>query len=318
MPASTPDPHPVHDPVREVVASLSQPEPELHCKWLYDAEGSELFEQITRLPEYYLTRCEIEILDRHAGAMAAALGPGVVLVELGSGSARKTVPLLAALEAPAAWVPIDISESALTDAVTRMQQRFGGLPIVPVAADYTADVTLPPLPDGPRAGWFPGSTIGNFDREDAVAFLGRIATLLGPGGHLLIGVDVQKDPSVLIPAYDDAQGVSARFNLNLLAHVNDTTGANFDLAHWRHRATWDPSRSCVELAVVATCDTTVTVGGTTFSFAAGDVIRTERSHKWTRPAFDAIADEAGYTPVAGWSDSGDRYDVRLLRVATPD
>lgn len=315
MSTPTPDDHPVHDPVREVVESLSRPEPELHCKWLYDADGSDLFEQITHLPEYYLTRCEIEILDRHADEMADAIGPGAVLVELGSGSARKTVPLIDALEAPTAWVPIDISQSALDDATQRMRARFDDLAIIPVVADYTANVDLPSLPAGPRAAWFPGSTIGNFDRDDAVAFLGRVAAVLGPGGLLLIGVDVKKSPDVLVPAYDDAQGVSARFNLNLLTHVNETTGADFDLAHWRHRASWDDGLSCVELAVVATSDTAVTVGGTTFSFTAGDSIRTERSHKWSRAAFDVIAAEAGYTPVQRWSDRDDRYDVRLLRVA---
>ncbi len=304
--------------LRDVLDGLSRTPKALPSKYFYDARGSELFERITELPEYYPTRTELAILEAHAGEMAAAVGPGAVLIEYGSGSSRKIRLLLDRLAEPAAYVPVDISAEHLRAAADEVRRDYPGLRVEPVAADYTSDRFA--LPDDPerrrkRVVVFPGSTIGNFDREDAAAFLGHIAGVVGPGGGLLIGVDLKKDPALLLPAYDDAAGVTAAFNRNVLHHINAALGADFEPEAFEHRAVWDEAEGRVEMHLVSRRPQEVSVGGRTFRFAAGDAIHTESSHKYTLDGFAELAAGAGFRPLHCWTDADGLFSVQYLEVA---
>jgi len=312
----------LHDlaPARErlladVLAGLRAPRKSLPCKYLYDERGSELFERICALPEYYPTRTELSILRACGRAMAAALGPGCLLVEYGSGSAVKTRLLLDRLEAPAAYVPVDISREHLLRASGAISRRHPSLPVLPVCADFTEPFDLPALPRAPRrrAAYFPGSTIGNFAPEEARKFLAQVAALCGTGGALLVGVDLRKPREVLEPAYDDALGVTAEFNLNLLRRLNRELGADFALDGFAHRALWNERESRIEMHLVSRRRQEARVGGHRIRFAAGESIHTENSYKYELPRFAALARSAGFEVERVWTDARALFSVQLLQ-----
>jgi dimethylhistidine N-methyltransferase len=302
--------------IADALAGLGQPAKSLPCKWLYDAAGAALFERITRLPEYYPTRTELGILGESGKEMARAIGRGAVVVELGPGDGEKAVVLLRSLEAPAAYVPVDISAAWLRDASRRVSSAFPGLPVQPVIADFTQGFALPPVVRGAvPLGFFPGSTIGNFAPSDAAHLLARLRATLGPGAQLLLGVDLVKDPGVLIPAYDDAAGVTAAFNLNLLARLNREAGADFDIAGFRHRAVWNEALERVEMHLVSRRDQTVRIAGRPIAFVRDEFIHTENSHKFRIDRFRHLAAEAGWQDPRIWTDAGRLFSVWLLSAA---
>jgi dimethylhistidine N-methyltransferase len=294
---------------RDVVEGLAATQKSLPARWLYDDQGSALFEAITRLPEYYPTRTETRILADAASELAGFVGPGAVLVEYGAGAAVKTEVLVAALE-PAAYVPIDIAADFLGLAAARVQVRFSQLTIRPVAADFMADFALPrDLPAGRRVGFFPGSTIGNLTPDEARAFLARMARQVGPQGAAIVGVDLKKDIPSLLAAYDDDQGVTARFNLNLLARINRELGGDFDLAAFRHEARWNAAEAGVEMHAVSTRRQTVVVDGMRFPFEAGETIHTESSRKFDLQGFAGLAASGGWRAGPIWTDAARRFAV---------
>ena len=300
----------------DVLAGLAGPRKTLPCKYLYDEAGSALFERICELDEYYPTRTELGILHRHAGAMAAALGPRCLLVEYGSGSSTKTRLLLERLEDPAGYVPVDISREHLLRAAGALSARHPRLRVLPVCADFTRPFELPPVPGTlRRAAYFPGSTIGNFAPAEARKFLAQVAEQCGPGGMLLIGVDLRKSRAVLEPAYDDAQGVTAEFNRNLLRRINRELGASFDVASFDHRAFWNSAEGRVEMHLVSRREQTVRVGGRSVRFARGESIHTESSHKYELGEFAALARSAGFEVLRVWTDEARLFSVQLLRTA---
>jgi len=300
---------------QDVVHGLSRPQKATPAKWLYDARGSALYELICEQPEYYPPRIETALLERHGDEIAEAVGADVLVFEYGAGSARKTMLLLGALRRPAAYVPVDISRETLLAAAEAMGARFPRLPVRPVVADFTAPVALP-LSDircARRLAFFPGSTIGNFDPPDAVALLRRMALEAGHGGMLLIGVDVPKEERALVAAYDDARGVTAAFDLNLLARANRELGGDFQLSGFRHRAVWDARLSRIEMHLEAREAQVASVAGRTFAFVEGETIHTESAYKWEPRAFDALAAIAGWRSEAAWTDDRAWFAVKLYR-----
>jgi L-histidine Nalpha-methyltransferase len=297
---------------RDVLHGLRRPHKELPCKYFYDARGSRLFDAICRLEEYYPTRCEREVLRRHGEELADAIGPGVVVIEYGSGSSLKTRLLLERLRRPAAYVPVDISREHLMHAAERLRARFPGLPVRPVVADFTRPFRLPDLPAGRRVVFFSGSTIGNFPPAEAVDLLAGIRRLCGPDGGLLIGVDLKKDVAVLERAYNDTRGVTAAFNLNLLERINRELGGNFDPARFRHVAFYDPSHGRIEMHLVSRDEQVVRVGGVAFPFRQGESIRTENSYKYSPDDFATLAGRVGLAVRAVWTDEGGLYSVQYL------
>jgi dimethylhistidine N-methyltransferase len=300
----------------DVLAGLSRSQKEIPCKWLYDARGSHLFERICELEEYYPTRTELGIMETDVRAMAALLGPDCALVEYGSGSSLKTRLLLQHLARPAAYVPVDISAPALTAATSRLARAFPMLRILPVCADFTSPVELPlaGLGAARRAVYFPGSTIGNFHKADVVTFLREVAHQCGRGGGLLIGVDLRKERPVLERAYDDARGVTAAFDLNLLVRANRELGADFRLDRFRHEARYDDRHGRIEMHLVATVSHIAAVGGQTFAFAEGESIWTESSYKYGVNEFAALAALAGWRREAIWTDERAWFSVQYLTV----
>jgi len=302
--------------VADAVAGLSRPRKTLPCKWLYDARGAELFEAITRLPEYYPMRTEMRILDEAGPAIARAVGPGASVVEFGPGDGEKAVRLLRALEAPAAYLPVDIAPEWLDAAAARVAGALPGLRVQPVVADFSRVFDLAgQTGDGTGAGtlgFFPGSTIGNFEPAEAATFLRRARATLGAGARLLLGADLVKDPAVLEAAYDDADGVTAAFDLNLLARLNAEAGANFDLGAFRHRAVWNAAAERIEMHLVSLAAQTVRLAGRVFRFAPGETIHTENSHKYRSERLRALAADAGWGVVAMWTDSENLFSVWLL------
>jgi dimethylhistidine N-methyltransferase len=298
-----------------VLHGLSQPEKSLPPKFFYDLEGSRLFEKITTLPEYYLTHTEEEILAACAGEVAELAGPGCRLIELGSGNSRKTRLLLDALLDVAQYVPIDISASGLQEAEANLKIRYPDLHVVSLHADYTGPLHLPPLKRTAQRNlaFFPGSTLGNFEPHDARAFLRRVRTLGGPGGLLLLGVDLRKDPLVLHAAYNDAEGVTAAFNLHLLERMNAELGANFRLESFRHYAIYEPVAGRIAMYLVSLKSQDVEIGEARFHFERGEPIRTEYSYKYTRPQLAAMAAEAGFAVQKVWTDRKELFSVQFLR-----
>ena len=298
-----------------IVNGLSREPKSLPCKFFYDARGSELFEQICRLPEYYLTRTEIAILEERADEIAAQIGPHCRLIELGSGGSHKVRILLHALEAPAAYIPVDISRDHLREAAAQLAADFPELPVIAVCADYTRPFDLPkvPGPSGKRVGFFPGSTIGNFEPQQVVQFLDHWAELLGPGGEMLIGVDLKKEPEILDAAYNDRAGINAAFNLNLLERINRELGGDFDLDRFEHHAFYNPAAGRVELYLKSLADQSVRVAGRRFDFAADELIHTENSYKYAIPEFGALAARAGFRTIHTWTDRADLFSVHYLR-----
>jgi dimethylhistidine N-methyltransferase len=309
------------DPERErfladAVAGLGATPKTLPCKYFYDAEGSKLFDQICELPEYYPTRCELGILRAHAKDMAACLGPETLLIEYGSGSSVKTRLLLDRLARPAAYVPVDISGEHLLGAALALRLDYPGLEIAPVCADFTAGFALPRLGRraARRAVYFPGSTIGNFAEAAAVRLMADVARRVGPGGAFLVGVDLKKDPRVLERAYDDAAGVTAAFNLNLLVRMNRELDANFDLDRFAHRAVWVESAGRIEMHLVSRADQVVRLDGRRIRFSRGESICTEHSHKYTLDGFAQLARRAGLAVRRVWTDRDARFSVQYLEV----
>lgn len=299
-----------------VVDGLSQPQKRLPSKYFYDERGSKLFEQITQLPEYYPTRTEVALLRTHAVEFAELIGPHASLVEFGSGSSTKVRILLDALEAPSAYIPIDISREHLIESAKELADAYPDLRVVPVAADYTQPLELPDIPDEVvRIGFFPGSTIGNFAYAEAVDFLHTVATELGTDNGLLIGVDLKKDPAILHAAYNDAAGITAEFNLNILHHINRELGADFNLDGFTHDARWQPEKGRIEMHLVSNGKQTVSVDGHKFEFVEGESIHSEDSHKYTIAEFHALAAEAGWRAYRHWTDADNLFSIHYLRVA---
>jgi dimethylhistidine N-methyltransferase len=298
----------------EALTGLSRPQKQLPCKYFYDECGSRLFERICGLDEYYPTRVELAIMRSHAAAMADAVGPRALLVEYGSGSSAKTRVLLDHLARPVAYVPVDISRASLVAAASALAARHPEIEVLPVCADFTRDFALPRPARRPArtVAYFPGSTIGNFAPARAVALLGGIAARCKSGGGLLIGVDLKKDPAVLERAYDDAAGVTAAFNLNVLARMNRELGADFDLRRFSHRAPWVPEEGRIEMHLVSEVDQVVRLGGRAIRFRAGESICTEYSHKYDLPEFAALADAAGFDVVRVWTDPERLFSVQYL------
>jgi dimethylhistidine N-methyltransferase len=298
-----------------LIRGLSQPQRAIPCRFLYDAQGSALFDAICELPEYYPTRTEMSILRRRAGEIAELAGPGQVLVELGSGSSTKVRLLLEALERPAAYVAIDISGEHLLAAAEAVAAEFPGLSVAAMCADYGQPFGLPHFEGASgRMGFFPGSTIGNLPPPQAEAFLRLWAGRLGPGSAMLIGVDLKKDASILEPAYDDAQGVTAAFSLNLLARANRELGADFDVQAFRHEARWNEARSRIEIHLVSLKTQRARVAGRVFDFAAGERVHVEDSCKYTVEGFAALAGWAGFDTVRTWTDEAHLFSVHWLTV----
>jgi L-histidine Nalpha-methyltransferase len=299
----------------EVIAGLQRRDKAIAPKFLYDERGSELFEQITTLPEYYLTRTELAILQRGAGEMAQAIGTGATLIEFGSGSSGKVRWLLEPLK-PVAYLPVDISREALTRAADDVQRDYPWLVVAPICADYSQPFALPAgLKQAThRVAFFPGSSIGNFEPHEAVRFLAHVAKLVGPGGELLIGIDLKKPRDVLERAYNDAQGVTAEFNLNVLSHLNEALGADFDLSAFAHRARYDEARGCIEIHLVSAADQTVTIGGNRIRLRQGEAIHTENSYKYAPAQFDALARMAGFAMRRRWLDPKGWFAVILYQM----
>lgn len=301
----------------EVLAGLHASPKSIHCKYFYDERGSQIFDRICTLDEYYPTRTELAIMERHGAAMAARLGADVLLVELGAGSTVKVRHLLDHLEDPFAFVPVDISLDHLAKAAARLVEDYPTLRVVPVSADYTTEFELPEdleTADARRVVYFPGSTIGNFSPEEAHDLLDRAAAFVGPGGGLLIGVDLRKSAEVLEAAYDDAEGVTAEFNFNLLRRFNRELDADFDLDGFDYEARWNDEDSRVEMFLVSRRDQEARIAGETVRFAAGERIGTEHSHKFTIDGFARLAARSGYRPVEVWTDSDELFSVQYFVV----
>lgn len=297
-----------------VIESLSGNPRTLSSRWLYDKRGSQLFEDITRLPEYYPTRTETAIFRAEAASMAEAIGPEAVLVEYGAGALVKTRILLEALERPRAYAPIDISGAFLQEASAGLAADFPELEIVPIVGDFTRPIDLSALPGAAerRVGFFPGSTIGNLTDEQILAFFRAARESLGPDAHFLLGADMKKDEAILVPAYDDAAGVTAEFNLNLLARLNRDLDADFDLSAFRHEARWNEAESRIEMHLVSERASEATIDGHRFEFAAGDSIRSEISRKFTLEALDGLIEAAGWRRTRLWQDEQGWFSVLLL------
>lgn len=308
-------PSPPVDFRADVLAGLSRPRKRLPAKYFYDAAGSRLFDRICELPEYYPTRTELGILKRYAPEMAGWCGPGCLLIELGAGSLTKVRFLLDHLEKPAGYVPVDVSAEHLRAAAKALAADYPSLPVRPVVADFTAAFPLPAIPARRRVVYFPGSTIGNFDPAEADTLLRRVAGLVGPGGGLVLGVDLRKPVEVLEPAYNDAAGVTAAFNRNLLARINRELGGDFDLDAFRHHAFYNAERSRVEMHLVSERRQRVRVGPAAFDFRPGETIHTENSHKYDVRELAERAATCGLRLDATWTDELSYFAVLGLTAA---
>ena len=301
----------------DVLAGLAAPIPAVPARWLYDRRGSELFEAITELPEYYPTRVERAILERHCPDVARIAGTGHAVVEFGSGSSAKTPILLRAVR-PSAYVPIDISGEFLRDSAAALGTEFPNLPIYPVEADFMRPITLPAAVDGiPKLGFFPGSTIGNLVARTAVDLLRAMKDTLGVGAFLLIGMDRIKDEDVLVRAYDDAAGVTAAFNLNLLHRINSELDGNIPVEAFRHRAIWNDRMSRIEMHLEAVRDVEFSVSGTRFRFAKGETIHTENSHKYGLRDARLLLRAAGWGVCNEWTDEAGQFALILAEAEAP-
>lgn len=301
----------------DVLAGLAEPQKAVPARWFYDEAGSRLFEDITRLSEYYLTRAETEILRGRAEEIAGLIGPGRAVVEFGSGSSVKT-PLLLSAIAPSAYVPLDIAGDFLRAAAAELAGKFAGLPVYPVEADFMRRVELPAEVEGlPKLGFFPGSTIGNMIARTATDLLRNMRETLGEGALLLIGMDLVKDEEVLIAAYDDAAGVTARFNLNLLERINRELEGDIPVAAFAHEARWNDPFARIEMHLAAREDLAFTVSGQRFTMSAGETIHTENSHKFTKRSAQMLLAAGGWEPRARWTDSEGRFALVLAEAKPP-
>jgi dimethylhistidine N-methyltransferase len=300
----------------EVLHGLNQPAKTLPCKYFYDETGSRLFDAICELDEYYLTRTELAIMQRHAAEMADALGPDCLLIEFGTGSGVKTRLLLDHLKRPSGYVAVDLAREHVTNSCRHLAERYPGLEVVPLIADFSADFAPPALSraEARRVVYFPGSTIGNFGPSEAAPLLSRVARLCGPGGAMLLGFDLKKDVKVLEPAYDDARGVTRDFNLNLLARINRELQGTFDLSAFRHVARYNRDLGCIEMLLVSTKAQTVEVKGHRFHFAPGESILTERSYKYDVEEFRRWVTRTGLQVEKVWTDERRYFAVLYLTV----
>ena len=300
------------DELAALIAGLQCPQKMISPKYFYDEAGSKLFDTITELPEYYLTGTELGIMLTHIDAMTAAIGPQASLIELGAGSSLKTRLLLEHMERPAAYVPVDISEAHLLESQRSIRNDFPDIEVLPVAADFLRPFDLPSPTVMPLRNvvYFPGSTIGNFEYDDALALLRVMHTEAAEGGALIIGVDLQKDPTVVDAAYNDSAGVTAAFNRNMLVHINRVFGSDFDVESFEHRATYRPDEGRVAVELVSSRSQQVRLGDTAIEFAAGESILTEYSHKYTLQGFAAMAREAGFDVEQVWTDANHWFSVQ--------
>lgn len=308
-----------HEPAQEnfleaVIAGLSDDSKSLPCKFFYDEAGSRLFERICDLEEYYLTRTELAMLVANRERMADLIGPEAELIEFGCGSLVKIRILLGALDRPTAFIPIDISRQHLINSAGELAQDFPDLEILPVCADYTqpVDLPVPARACAKKVGFFPGSTIGNFDPDAAVDFLKVIAGEVGPGGDLIIGVDTKKDQAVLNAAYNDAQGITAAFNLNILRRINRELDGNIDLSAFRHHAGYNQAEGRVEMHLITRREQALRINGHVFRLRAGEAIHTENSYKYTVDEFTALAARAGFTAREVWLDAEGLFSIHYL------
>ncbi len=308
---------PVDSFASDVLSGLQQANKAIPCKYLYDERGSQLFEQICELEEYYPTRTETAIMRRHGREIARLLGTHVTLIEYGSGSSTKTRRLLDHLESPTAYVPIDISREHLVRSARRLMRRYPELDVRPICADFHQPLKIPKprKPSRRRAVYYPGSTIGNSPPEEAVTFLQMAAEQCGRGGALVIGIDRKKDRAVLERAYNDAEGVTAEFNLNLLRRINRELGADFQRDRYEHRARFNEEEGCVEIHIVSMQEQHVSVGDVTIELADGEAIHTENSYKYDLDEFEQLARKAGWQGVHWWSDEDNLFSVGYLEVA---
>jgi L-histidine N-alpha-methyltransferase len=300
-----------------VLSGLGRRAKALPCRFLYDERGSALFEAICETPEYYLTRTETALLAERAPEIAHLAGSHAELIEFGSGSSRKVRLLLEALAEPAAYVAIDIAREPLRRAAEDLAADFPEIPVIAVCADYLQPLRLPPLPtrgDGRRLGFFPGSTIGNFTPAEAVDFLAGCRQVLGRGGAMLVGVDLVKDPAMLDAAYNDAAGITAAFNLNLLERVNRELDGDFDLDRFAHEAFYNQAAGRIEIFIRSRVDQIVTVAGHRFRFSAGERIHTEDSCKYSVAEFQRLAARAGFRAQRSWSDAEALFSIHFLAV----
>jgi len=307
-----------NDFAANLLRGLTAHKKRIPSRFFYDARGSALFEKITALADYYPTRVETDILRQYGADIGATLSDVAALVEFGSGSSTKTELLLEQMKDLSAYIAIDVSPSALEDAQQRLKQRFPALSIETIVADFSHVVSLPKRYQHSRkAGYFPGSTIGNFAPDTAVKLLQTFSQTLGEDGQLVIGVDLMKDTAILNQAYNDKEGITAEFNLNVLQRANLEAGANFDVSAFRHRAAYDPETGGVDMYLVSTHAQTVTIDGQTISFAEGEKIHTEHSHKYSRAEFEDVALRAGWQTEQVWTDQDDLFTVFELRAIPP-
>ena len=299
----------------DVLKGLRSTPKRISPKYFYDAAGCALFEQITDLPEYYPTRTELRILEDNAAAISALMPEGSALVEFGSGSSRKTRIILAAAPHLAAYVPVDICGEMLEEQAVDLRKEFPDLKVIPVTADFAQPFALPPSVPAVRVGFFPGSTIGNFEPHEAAAFLRSAANILGRGATLIVGTDLQKDSRVLNAAYNDAAGVTRAFNVNLLVRINRELDGRFDLDSFEHNAFYNRERHRIEMHLASNKRQKVRVAGETIDFRAGETIHTENSYKYSTDSFGALARGTGWTPVASWSDPNHYFCVHALTLA---
>ncbi|MEO6023666.1 MAG: L-histidine N(alpha)-methyltransferase [Burkholderiales bacterium] len=302
--------------LEDVHAGLNRSNKSLPAKYFYDDEGSRLFDKICDLPEYYPTRTEITLMRDYAGQMAARFGPKALLIEYGSGSSTKSPVLIDALQ-PAAYVPIDISRDYLSQAAATLARARPGLPVRAICADYTKPFLFPDCSDTGyqrKLVYFPGSTIGNFDSEETLAFLRHAAVVVGQGGGMLVGVDLKKDRAILDAAYNDAAGVTAAFNMNVLSRINRELGGNIDLAGFRHHAFYNEELGRIEMHLLSLRKQSALIVGRRFNFAEGETIHTEISCKYGIEEFQSVARAAGYIAEAVWTDEQRLFSVHFLRV----
>jgi len=299
-----------------ILEGLGAAKKTLPATLFYDARGAKLFEEICELPEYYLTRTDIAILQEHAEDLAALIGKRAALIELGSGAATKVRILLAAMQEPLAYIPIDVAREQLMREAAARAKEFPGIRVLPLWADYSEDLTLPKLPaEARRVAFFPGSTIGNLEPQEASQFLRKVRSLVGPSGAMILGVDRRKNQEVLHAAYNDAAGVTAAFNLNMLAHLNREFGGKFDLAKFRHVAFFNDQESRIEMHLESLVAQKVQVAGESFQFTAGETIRTEVSYKYDLPRLEAVTGKGGWRIEKLFTDQEERFWVAWLRPA---
>jgi dimethylhistidine N-methyltransferase len=305
---------PETDMYAEVLEGLQQMPRSISPKFFYDRRGSELFEAITETAEYYPTRTELSLLAEHGEEMAALLGRECLLLELGSGSSRKIRLLLDALQ-PYAYMPVDISRTFLRDAARELAAEYPDIQVHAICADYSHGLELPWCPEGVlRAAFFPGSSIGNFEPPQALRLLQHVAHTLGPGGHLLIGVDLQKESAILDRAYNDTAGLTAAFNRNLLVRINRELGADFNPDAFSHHAFYNNAAGRVEMHLISRVRQTVHIGKEHIDFYRGDGIHTENSYKYTIEGFQHLAHDAGFVPVQVWADEDELFSMHCLQV----